>query len=159
MTWAPTPNVWEIHGAASFSPVGDGKIAQLDVNGGEADPTVTFSVAAGFQLQLNSLDIGNATDQTEPDYAWTLTISEVGGSQVFTHTTAALGAGDTEAVNFNFTGNAGVDYVLKFDDGGADEFRTGIDNLSFNQIAVPEPSSATLLGLGVFSLMLRRKRS
>ena len=53
---------------------------------------------------------------TEPAHAWTLSIAELGGSQVFTRTNAALAAGDTETVTFNFTGELGVDYVLEFDD-------------------------------------------
>jgi len=143
LTWAPSPDVWEIHGAATFSSVGDGKVAQMDLNGGEADSTITFSVDAGFTFQLNSLVIGHASDQTEPDNTWTLTLTEVGGSQVFSHTTIALGPGDTETVNFNFQGTTGTDYILKFDDGGADHVRAGIDNLSFNQI--PEPASIGVL--------------
>lgn len=134
LSWAPSPNVWEVHGAASFSSIGDGAVVQMDLNGGEPDPTVTFSVDAGSRLRLNSLDIGHASDQTEPDNAWTLSISELGGGQVYSHTTAAFGGGDTEDVTFNFVGKEGVDYVLKFDDGGADHVRAAIDNLSFNQL-------------------------
>ena len=69
----------------------DGKVLQLDLNGGEADQTITFSVDAGFTFQLNSLVIGHASDQTGPANTWTLTLTEVGGSQVFSHTTIALG--------------------------------------------------------------------
>ncbi|MDG1358648.1 MAG: PEP-CTERM sorting domain-containing protein [Akkermansiaceae bacterium] len=134
LAWAPSPDVWEVHGATSFSSIGDGKVVQMDLNGGEPDPTITFNVDAGSRLRLNSLDIGQASDQTEPDYDWTLSISEVGGGQVYSHTTAALGASDTEDVTFNFVGKEGTDYVLKFDDGGADTVRGAIDNLSFNQL-------------------------
>lgn len=157
LTWAPLPNVLELHGAVSFSSVGDGKVLQMDLNGGEADPTLTFAANSGFALQLNSLVIGHASDMTEPDHAWTLTLSEDGGPQVFAHTTALLGAADTETVNFNFTGTLGTDYVLKFDDGGADHVRGGIDNLSFNQTAIPEPWSLTLSGLGMAILLGLRK--
>lgn len=139
LTWAPSPNVWEVHGATSFDPLDPSNsgvdVLQMDLDGGEADPTLTFVTAPSVALQLNSLLIGHALDMTEPANAWTLTIAEAGGGlQVFTHTTAVLGAGDTEVVTFNFTGNLGVDYVLQFDDGGADHPRGAIDNLSFSQL-------------------------
>ena len=137
LSWAPATNVLELHSASAFANLGDGQILQLDLNNGEADPTITFTVAEDAGLKLNSLDIGHATDMTEPAHAWTLSIAELGGAQVFTHTTAALAAGDTETVTFNFTGEPGVDYVLKFDDGGADHVRGAIDNLNFSEIEIP----------------------
>jgi PEP-CTERM motif len=36
--------------------------------------------------------------------------------------------------------------------------RNAIDNLSFNQVTVPEPASLVLAGLGVLSLIARRRR-
>jgi len=138
LAWAPSPNVWEIHSATSFQVVfGTGQtVVQLDVNGGEADPTITFSVDDGAKLQLNSLVIGHANDQTGEAFDWTITLSEDGGPQVFSHTTAALFRGK-ETVTFDFTGEAGVDYVLKFDDGGQDTAYAAIDDLSFSQILPP----------------------
>lgn len=134
LSWAPSPNVLEIHQGAGFATVGDGKVLQLDLNGGEADPTVTFSVPVGIALRVNSLVIGHADDMTEPDHTWTITIAESGGGPtVFTHTTGTLDAGDAEPVAINFTGDGGIDYVLTFDDGGADHFRAGIDSLNFGQ--------------------------
>jgi hypothetical protein len=109
-------------------------VVQLDVNDAASDPTVTFSVDAGSRLRLNSLDIGQSSDKGPTSNAWTISISELGGSEVLSHTTAALGANDTEAVAFNFVGKEGTDYVLRFDDGGEDAFSTAIDNLSFNQL-------------------------
>lgn len=175
LTWAPRdnfvdgldPSVWELHGASTFSHVGDGDILQLDLRQGlSVNPTLTFDVDPGFSLQLNSLVIGHATDMTEPASAWTITISEVGGGQVFTHTTAPLDGQnqDTEDVFFNFLGTSGTDYILEFDSGVLDNgddvihFRGGIDNLSFQQVAVPEPSTLMLSALGI-PFLLRRRRS
>ena len=164
LTWAPSPDVWEVHGASTFDPIDPSNsgvdVVQLDLNGGEANPTITFATAPSVGLQLNSLLIGNATDMSETPNKWTITISKVvGGQQVFTHTTATLGAGDTEAVNFNgFTGDLGVDYVLEFDDHGADHPRGGIDNLSFNQV-VPEPATMSLLAMGGLAILRRRRRA
>jgi len=139
LSWAPSPNVWEVHGSSNVwntldPTAGIVDVVQMDVNGGEPDPTVTFSVDAGSRLRLNSLDIGQSSDKGPSSNAWTISIAELGGGQVYSHTTAALGASDTEAVAFNFVGKEGTDYVLRFDDGGEDAFSTAIDNLSFNQL-------------------------
>ena len=139
LAWAPSPNVWEVHGSSNVwntldPTAGIVDVVQMDVNGGEPDPTVTFSVDAGSRLRLNSLDIGQSSDKGPSSNAWTISIAELGGGQVYSHTTAALGASDTEAVAFNFVGKEGTDYVLRFDDGGEDAFSTAIDNLSFNQL-------------------------
>ena len=139
LSWAPSPNVWEVHGSTgvwdTLDPsTGGVDVVQMDVNGGEPDQTITFNVDAGSRLRLNSLDIGQSSDKGPTSNAWTLSISEVGGSEVLSHTTAALGANDTEDVAFNFVGKEGADYVLRFDDGGENAFSTAIDNLSFNQL-------------------------
>ena len=139
LSWAPSPNVWEVHGSTgvwdTLDPsTGGVDVVQMDVNGGEPDPTITFNADAGSRLRLNSLDIGQSSDKGPTSNAWTLSISEVGGSEVLSHTTAALGANDTEDVAFNFVGKEGADYVLRFDDGGENAFSTAIDNLSFNQL-------------------------
>jgi hypothetical protein len=139
LSWAPSPDVWEVHGSTgvwdTLDPsAGIVDVVQLDVNDAASDPTVTFSVDAGSRLRLNSLDIGQSSDKGPTSNAWTISISELGGSEVLSHTTAALGANDTEAVAFNFVGKEGTDYVLRFDDGGEDAFSTAIDNLSFNQL-------------------------
>jgi hypothetical protein len=140
LSWAPSPNVWDVHGSDVWNTLDPGTagasvdVVQMDVNGGEPDPTVTFSVDDGYRLQLNSLDIGHSSDQSVPAYDWTISISEVGGGEVFTHTTAELDASETEAVNLTFVGKGGTDYVLKFDDGGVNTVSAAIDNLSFNQV-------------------------
>ena len=154
LAWAPSPNVWEVHGSAVWDAMDPGAgtdVVQMDVDGGVADPTILFTVPSGVALKMNSLDIGHATDQTEQAYAWTITVSEFGGSEVFTHTTTALGPGDVEAVEIDFTGDAGTDYELRFDDGGADTVRAAIDNLSFNQIGERSIGESTLLFNGISS--------
>jgi hypothetical protein len=140
LTWALSGNGWERHSSDVWNALDPGTgtpdIAQMDYDGSNStdEPTITFAVGAGVALQLNSLDIGHASDQNEADFAWTITITESGGPEVFSHITAAMGPGDTETVAFNFTGRPGVDYILQFD--GADRTNRGaLDNLNFNQVA------------------------
>jgi hypothetical protein len=141
LTWFPADdNVWEFHNSTNFdiSPLSPA-VAQMDVDlSGHSelppDPTITFSPAAGFAVKINSLDIGQALDQTEPAYSWTINIKQSSNDAiVFTHDTPTMGAGDTDSVAINFTGDLGRDYYLHFDDGGANTVRGAIDNLSFGE--------------------------
>jgi hypothetical protein len=73
----------------------------------------------------------------------------VEGAEVFTYTTPLMhGPGTSgskvETINFNFTGTAGTDYVLSFNDFNSagvdmtDTFGGAMDNLSFGQV-IPGP--------------------
>ena len=139
LAWTAAANVLEVHGSTNqywnhIDSSTSVDVLQLDLNGGEADPYITFSVGVGKALSLESVLIGHSTAQTISDYPWTLTITKVGGSQVFSHTTAAMGAGDKEQVDFNFTGEFGASYILKFSDNGISDASAAIDNLKFSQI-------------------------
>ena len=59
---------------------------------------------------------------------------EGGGEEVFSKTTSLMGAGDKELVEFNFNGEFGQNYILKFADNGSDHHRGAIDNLKFGQL-------------------------
>ena len=139
LAWTAAANVLEVHGSTNqywnhIDSSTSVDVLQLDLNGGEADPYITFSVGVGKALSLESVLIGHSTAQTISDYPWTLTITKVGGSQVFSHTTAAMGAGDKEQVDFNFKGEFGASYILKFSDNGISDASAAIDNLKFSQI-------------------------
>jgi glycerophosphoryl diester phosphodiesterase len=162
LSWSPHPEtggspVWEVHGSTvwnALDPANSGvDVCQIDLANESAppDPTVTFTVADGLALQLNSLDLGNATDQSEAPFSWTITISEVGGLQVFSYTTAAMSGGDTEHVTFDFTGDDGVDYVLRFTPSTFNRHRTAIDNLSFSQVADSIPGDIFLSSTRIVS--------
>ena len=168
---------WDLHGrSTSFWAALDAtgpssntpSVGQMESPTDVSPMTVTFTVDTEWALQLNSVDIGMASDKLDT-YYFDVTISEVGGSKVFSTLTAAMdGDGGTGVqaltVDFGgFTGTLGTDYVLAFRE--ADSFGniiTGtnggaIDNLSFSQ-AVPEPSTTALLGLGGLALILRRRK-
>ncbi|YCM45252.1 PEP-CTERM sorting domain-containing protein [Verrucomicrobiaceae bacterium 227] len=170
LEWAGSNGGWDLYAGGTYwaaLETATGRIGQLEYPTTQTPMTITFAVADGQALQLNSVDIGMATDKTDT-YYFDITISEVGGGEVFNFLTAAMdGDGssgvETLTVDFNFTGTPGTDYVLAFNDvdslgndtisnnGGA------IDNLSFNQV-IPEPSSSALLGLGGLALLFRRRK-
>ena len=148
LTWAPSPEVWEFHNSNTFGDNGfEVAVGQIDVNGGEPDPTILFATDSDFTFLLHSLDIGNAVDQSEPAYSWTISLIRASdAATVFTHTTALLDATPfVETVPIDYTGDPGEDYTLLFDDGGADTVRSAIDNLSFGQVVNPGAAAFELV--------------
>jgi hypothetical protein len=140
VAWTAAANVLEVHGSTGLywdhiDPSSSGvDVLQLDLDGGEADPYVTFTVGSGKVLHLDSVIVGHSTAQTVAAHAWTLTISKVGGSQVASYTTTEMDAGDQELVRLDFTGEVGSSYILKFGDNGNNGNHGAIDNLIFGQI-------------------------
>jgi hypothetical protein len=152
--------IWEFHNGWSGSL--DGTAAQMDLDSPQTvtAPTIDFTPDAGFGVVLNSVDIGMYTSVGAGTIAWTVNVERVSDNvNVFTHTTAALGANASESVDIDFTGDLGVAYRLEFAGGGG-SFEGAIDNLSFSQttVQIPEPSSTALIGLGGLALILRRRR-
>ncbi len=143
LTWEGGANAWDLHGKANdlwdALDTHDATvcIAQMEALKTTDEGAITFTVADGVRLQLNSLDIGQFVwaSYTTPN-AYTIAIKEVdGGATVFSHTTATLDPGDAEHVTFNFTGEQGVDYRLVFTDNTSDgNYGGGIDNLSFGEV-------------------------
>ncbi|HMO87331.1 MAG TPA: PEP-CTERM sorting domain-containing protein [Lacipirellulaceae bacterium] len=171
-----TPNIaltwdihWDIHTSGFFQPlenftVGGGdwdnqgnipRIGQLDFG----THTIGFTVDSGAQLVLNSFDFGH-TAETAGTTMWDLTLTDSGANVAWSQS-VTFENGSTQKITPNFTGLAGEDYILTFNRTSQtynSDGRHGIDNLSFNQIAVPEPTSATLVGLAALSLLVRRRR-
>jgi hypothetical protein len=171
-----TPNValtwdanWDIHTSAFFQPlenvtVGGGawdnegntqRIGQLDFG----THTIAFAVDATAQLVLNSFDFGH-TAETAGTTAWDLTLTDSAAGVAWSQSvTFVNGASQTFAPNF--VGALGEDYTLTFNrtsETYGSNGRHGIDNLSFNQIAVPEPATIALVGLAACGLIARVRR-
>lgn len=170
-----TPNVsltwdanWDIHTSTQFSALenltvggaawdNEGsipRVGQLDF----ASHTITFTVDAGYALVLNSFDFAH-TPETAGTTSWALSLTDSNLNVVW-QTTVNFTNGQAVTVAPAFTGTDGEDYVLTFnrtatsyDSNG----RHGIDNLSFNQVAIPE-AGTTLLGLVGLAVMARRRR-
>ena len=155
LTWNGASSDWEFHNSSTFNPI------EAETAGGtwDANPAnavaqlqgpqhleINFSVTTGVRLILNSFDIGNATDQSEPAYGWNVSlVKDSDSSTGWTHSTALFTAGEVETVTANFTGEWGEDYTLNFDrnPAGTPSFRSGIDNLSFSQDPAP---NTTIIG-------------
>lgn len=179
-----TPNIavtwdtnWDIHTSIRFTgledkTVGGGawdnegsvpRIGQLDFG----THIINLNADAGFALVLNSFDFGH-TAETTGTTTWDFTLRDTLNNivwsslgQVFDNTGTGPNGGIISTFTPNFTGADGEDYVLTFSrtaETYGSNGRHGIDNFSFNQVAVPEPGSASLIGLfGVVGILRRRR--
>ncbi|MCA9240754.1 MAG: PEP-CTERM sorting domain-containing protein [Planctomycetales bacterium] len=165
-----TPNValawdaaWDIHTSNFFAPieaqtVGGGawdnegdipRIAQLDAG----THTINFSADPGYAVVLNSFDFGH-TAETAGTTNWDLTLTDTGSNVVWSQAVEFVN-GSVVTVTPNFTGAFGASYLLTFNRTGetyGSNGRHAVDNLSFNQVQVPEPASVALFGLAALGL-------
>lgn len=182
-----TPNVaitwgseWHFHYGSNGDPWraanGIGQFMQ------STDRVVTFAPDAGFAVSFGSLDFVGDTNGNN----FTITVSifdaldfaangKGGAATLWTYTTGSWdvsyvsGSGDysgaTRHMDFgDFTGQDGQALVVLFEkrstSSGSWYNNIGIDNFSFSQLdlsAIPEPSTATMLG-GMLALGLLRRR-
>ena len=158
LTWAPTGgannsrNQWEQYN--DWPGGGDGgAVYQVDSSGGYVEHTITFTPEAGYGVVLSSLDLNVWSGGGDTNVDWTVTGSSSGllGSGTFntpdgsvvTHGIDLVGNG-SETVTLSLLQTSGADAYL------------AMDNLTFGEVAVPEPATLILLGLGGVALLKRR---
>jgi len=108
---------------------------QLDLNGGEADPYVTFTVGSGKVLHLDSVIVGHSTGTVSGSPCLDFDHIQSGrltGSLLHHSRDGMLD--DQQLVRMDFTGEVGSSYILKFGDNGSNGNHGAIDNLIFGQI-------------------------
>lgn len=186
VTNGATPNIaltwdqhWDIHTSSRFAAlenqtVGGGtwdnegntqRIGQLDFGGlvnndtEERPHTIGFAAAPGYAVVLNSFDFAH-TDETAGTTVWDLTLTDSGSNTVWAQSVTFVN-GQVFTIAPNFTGAFGENYTLTFDRTSQtynSDGRHGIDNLSFNEIAVPEPATVALTVCAVLGLMVNGRR-
>ncbi|MGB0992907.1 MAG: PEP-CTERM sorting domain-containing protein [Akkermansiaceae bacterium] len=120
--------------------------------------TIVFTPDAGFNVILNGLDLNVYNGGGAFDVAWEITGSSSGslGAGTFAaptdaHTSFGFGAvtgssAETLTLDLTIGATAGTGSYL------------AMDNLAFDQVAVPEPSSSALAALGLGAMAMRRRR-
>lgn len=166
LTWDA---VWDIHTSNFFAPieaqtVGGGawdnegnvpRVGQLDVG----NHTISFSADPGYAVVLNSFDFGH-TAETAGVTNWDLTLADSGSNVVWSQSIEFVN-GSVVTVSPSFTGVNGASYLLTFNrtaETYGSNGRHAIDNLSFNQVQIPEPTTIALVGLGMIGLGACRRR-
>jgi hypothetical protein len=176
LTWDPH---WDIHTSDRFTAlenqtIGGGawdnegntrRIGQLDFGGlvnndtEERPHTIDFVAAPGHALVLNSFDFAH-TNETPGTTVWDLTLTDSSANTVWNQTVTFVD-GQVFTITPNFTGAFGASYRLTFDRTSQtynSDGRHGIDNLSFNEIAVPEPATLALFACGALGLLVNGRR-
>lgn len=175
---------WEYHTAATFEhieslqaggawdavgPPTANAVAQLQDYRNNGALEVQFLPSASVAVVVNSFDIGNAYDQIAADGTYGFHIELVKDSDssvVWSHDTPLWGVGTSgreESVTVGYTGDFGESYTLTFarladtDPGNLQVYRSALDNLSFSQIVIPEPTSVVLVALCGVGLIARRR--
>jgi len=173
LTWLDTngtTNNWDVHTSTFFNPLENltvggtpwdiqadspttARVAQLDTG----SQKIVFTVDAGYALVLNSFDFAE-TAETSGHTSWDVTLTNSNSAVVWS--TSVVFNNNALIFAPQFTGVDGEDYTLTFNRTAQDynsDGRHALDNLSFNQVAVPESGAPFLIGLGGLAFMIRRR--
>ncbi|MFI4862084.1 MAG: PEP-CTERM sorting domain-containing protein [Phycisphaerales bacterium JB063] len=159
LTWTddratPGDSAWDQYGGWPGDG-GDG-VYQLD---NESDYSITHSIVFdpdnGFNVVINSFDLnvwagGGATDVT-----WSVVGTSSGslGGGVFN-----LADDSVTTQNLNIAGVSSETLTISFQQTSGESSYLALDNLTFDQTAVPEPGTAVMALGGLGALAMRRKR-
>jgi hypothetical protein len=117
----------------------------------DTTPEIFLSPSPGFQVTLNSFQLG-----AWPDMNRTTQVSLLTGSGLtLFHIDPFIVSGTTSA-NFSFSGLTSADGIrIQF---GPDGNNVGIDNIDFTVAAVPIPAAGWLLGIGLVGVCAVSRR-
>ncbi|WP_435892613.1 PEP-CTERM sorting domain-containing protein [Oceaniferula spumae] len=127
--------------------------------------TFTMTAASGFTLNLENLnlDVGRSIRGAQDFYVFSDVDGFVAGQQI--DSVLNIGEGttnlDVDLSDSKYSGLSFIEFRIYVDDranNSTSSSATFVDNVVLTGVAVPEPSSAALLGLGGLALILRRRK-
>lgn len=148
------------------------RIGQLDFG----SHNIVFGADPGYSLVLVSFDFAHTNEQTNNNPGntytteWRVSLLDSSSTEVWGQD-VIFNDGQVYTISPNFVGAAGASYMLLFQRraefgtdaaGGSLTYnsngRHGIDNLTFQQRAVPEPGAVALLSLAGAAFLRRRRQ-
>ncbi len=123
--------------------------------------SIDFTPDAGFAATITSFDLDEWAGGGDMTVNWTVSGGTSGTLASGTwddYNDANGGNGGRTLITPNVTGADGEVLTLSLEQTGGSTTYLAMDNLTFDQVAVPEPSSMALLGLGGLALILRRRK-
>jgi hypothetical protein len=128
---------------------------------GENGFTIRFSAGSGMFVRLDGFDLGNFGGAvTLPG----LSVVDGKGNVLFSQTNIMVPANTQPHLDFDFASGlfgAELNIIVDTTGMGGNSDNIGLDNIQFEESAVPEPSSYAmlLLGAALFSILTTRRRA
>lgn len=142
-----TPLDYLLYWNTSYSNLTD--VAFSAYSGGLA--SITLSADPGYLVRLNSFNLGSYPSNERN--AAVLTITDGQGNVLFDMSNSTVGNSTTNEANLYTPNLVASELTIAW----GNDWNIGIDNVNFDQEAVPEPATLSLLALGALALRKRRK--
>lgn len=166
LAWAPTGafnvstgNGWQIyHGWP-----GGGDVYQMDGPGTGYTGATTWTIAftpssATIAVVLTSIGLNDWSGGTPANATLNWSVAGSVSGVLGSGSGLVVSDGTASTLNLGFQGLGGEVVTLSFTPTSGDGSYFAVDNLSFDQVAVPEPSGALLAAVGLGAAALRRRR-
>ena len=138
---------------------GRGDSYQLQSSSVGSPGRIVFTPDAGFAATITSFDLDEWAGGGATTVDWSISGGTSGTLASGTWDDFSIANGGRSTVTPNVTGANGEALTLSLGQSGGNGEYLALDNLAFDQVTIPEPSSVALLGLGGLGVLLRRRRN